>query len=709
MKRFSFSSLRVRLTLIVVIAVIPALGLIIYNASEQRRQAIHEAQENTLRLARIAGHLHGEIIEDTRIILTTLAQLPEVRESNLKKCNALMANLIKKYPNYVNLGLVRLDGYTVCNAFDPQSRAYAGDRNWFKGAIKKKDFSIGEYVVGRIMNKAVLVCGYPVLDSSGKIQSVVFAAIDLTWFNRFAAEVKMVPGATFVVLDRDGAILARHPDPEKWTGQKIPDPLLKEIITRHEGLTEASGLDGAMRVYAFLSLSGIPIGNVYVKIGIPKDRILSSVNRNLIRNLIMLGFIFISVLLLAWMGGNVFILRQVNTLLEATKRLSDGDLSVRMRPRHIKGELNQLADGFDRMAEALERRETERKQAEEALKASERKLHTVMDQAADAFFIHNTQGQLVDVNRRACQSLGYTREDLLSKTIADIDPEAIEARKDALWNKVIAGEVAILESHHKRKDGDTFPVEVSLGSICLGPETLILAISRDITERKQAEEEIKRSRDQLRTLSAHLQSLREEERAAIAREIHDELGQALTGLKMDLSWLDKRLPKKEELIEKTQSMLKLVDSTIQTVRKISTELRPGILDDLGIIAAIEWQAKDFENRTGIKCEFQLGQEKVDLDRDRSTAVFRIFQETLTNVVRHAQASKVKIELEVIEGNLLLKVFDNGLGIRERDILNPKSLGLLGMRERAHIFGGEVEIKGKHNEGTMVTVKIPMNK
>ena len=173
-----------------------------------------------------------------------------------------------------------------------------------------------------------------------------------------------------------------------------------------------------------------------------------------------------------------------------------------------------------------------------------------------------------------------------------------------------------------------------------------LQFGRDITERKKAEEQLKGSTEQLRALSAHLQSVREEERTLISREIHDELGQELTGLKMDLSWLVKRLSKNQKsLISKTESMLKLVDSTIQTVRRISSELRPGVLDDLGLIAAIEWQAQDFENRTGITCDFSSSVEEIGLDRDRSTAVFRIFQETLTNVSRHAKATRVKISLE----------------------------------------------------------------
>ncbi|MCH8055141.1 MAG: GAF domain-containing protein [Deltaproteobacteria bacterium] len=234
-------------------------------------------------------------------------------------------------------------------------------------------------------------------------------------------------------------------------------------------------------------------------------------------------------------------------------------------------------------------------------------------------------------------------------------------------------------------------------------------LEKDIIERKQAEEELRRSREQLRHLARHIQSVREVERSSIAREIHDELGQALTGLKMDLSWLRKKLSKdRHSLLVKTKSMLNLIDQTIQTVRKISTELRPGALDELGLAAAIEWQFQEFQNRTGIKGAVRSHLEEIHSDQARSTAVFRIFQEALTNIARHAKATRVNISLQEEGGSMILQVTDNGRGIKESKIFDGKSLGLLGMRERALPLGGEVAISGRRGEGTTVTVRIPLN-
>ena len=188
----------------------------------------------------------------------------------------------------------------------------------------------------------------------------------------------------------------------------------------------------------------------------------------------------------------------------------------------------------------------------------------------------------------------------------------------------------------------------------------------------------------------------------------EELGQALTGLKMDLSWLEKRLPKDlKEPADKVKSMFLLIDKTIHAVRKISAELRPQVLDDVGLTGTLKWQAREFQARAGIRCKVDLSEEEFVMDQERSTAVFRIFQEVMTNVARHAKATKVDIKLRLDADRLILNIIDNGLGISESDIRNPKSLGLLGIRERAFLLGGNVDIEGKSGRGTSVTLSVPL--
>ncbi len=233
-------------------------------------------------------------------------------------------------------------------------------------------------------------------------------------------------------------------------------------------------------------------------------------------------------------------------------------------------------------------------------------------------------------------------------------------------------------------------------------------LANEIAERRLAEERVRESEEKLRALAAHLITVREEERTHIAREIHDELGQVLTGLKMELTWLAKRLRDSQKpLIEKTKSMFGLIDLTIQSVRRISAGLRPEMLDEMGLVAAIGWHAKEFQRRTGIRCRIKLPDEGRTLDKDLSTTVFRIFQEILTNVARHSRATRVDVDISISDERLTLEVVDNGVGISSRALNDGKSLGLLGMQERALRFKGEIDISGSPGHGTRVAVLIPL--
>ncbi|MEI1278516.1 GAF domain-containing sensor histidine kinase [Leptospira venezuelensis] len=232
-----------------------------------------------------------------------------------------------------------------------------------------------------------------------------------------------------------------------------------------------------------------------------------------------------------------------------------------------------------------------------------------------------------------------------------------------------------------------------------------------VFERRDAENHLKTSGEQLRALSARLQEVREEERLLIAREVHDELGQLLTVLKIDLTLLKNNFQKSkgsESVVSELLSMIKVADSGIESVQRIATELRPLILEELGLLEGIEWYAKDFEKRSGIRCEIKIPTGTLSLEKDPSVALFRIFQEALTNAARHSKASCILVSC-LEEGQfLILKIQDNGIGIDPRRMNQSKSLGLIGMRERAVVLGGEVFISGSSGNGTSVIVKIPIS-
>lgn len=235
-----------------------------------------------------------------------------------------------------------------------------------------------------------------------------------------------------------------------------------------------------------------------------------------------------------------------------------------------------------------------------------------------------------------------------------------------------------------------------------------LAEAETYRERRHAEEQLLKSHEQLRALTAYLQFVREEERTRIAREVHDELGQMLTNLKIELAWLAARLPKHRRLLQdKAKQILGHADALAHMVRQIVTELRPGILDDIGLVAALEWQAGEFQRRTGLRCTFVSDVAREKWDDDVTTALFRIFQETLTNVLRHAQATRVDVHLWQEDGTLFLEIADNGHGITPEDVANTRSIGLLGMRERAALLGGEISFSGASGRGTTVLIRLPI--
>ena len=251
----------------------------------------------------------------------------------------------------------------------------------------------------------------------------------------------------------------------------------------------------------------------------------------------------------------------------------------------------------------------------------------------------------------------------------------------------------------------------SLGIVGIGAVALVvlgLAVLTSVEDRRQKQRAVlQRSFEQLRALAARLQDVREEERTRVAREIHDELGQALTSIKIDVASLIHELPPNQhQAVRRAESILELADETIHSVRRLATELRPGILDDLGLVAAVEWATAEFQARSGITCRVSLPDADIELDAERSTALFRILQETLTNIVRHANATEVEVRLTREIGRLSLEIHDNGIGFDEGALRPGRSLGLLGMRERALLLGGELTIHSASGRGTTVNVRIP---
>ena len=314
------------------------------------------------------------------------------------------------------------------------------------------------------------------------------------------------------------------------------------------------------------------------------------------------------------------------------------------------------------------------------------------------------------VNEAYARQYRVPMQELIGKTPAEFFAHDIASGK-AGWRAMFDAGHLHNETDERRMDGT--PVRIEGHYLCVYDErgriTGHLGIQRDITDRHRAAEEIAASREELRALAARLETIREEERTRIARELHDELGQALTGLKLDLAWLERRLNRhsQSELVDRCANLLGRLDDVMISVRRIITELRPSVLDQLGLGDAIEWQAQDFAARTGLALDLDIQCRGDSPPEGVASSVFRMLQEALTNVAKHAGATRVRVALRIEPDSLALDVSDNGRGITQDELRGSHSLGLLGLRERAIAWGGHVAITRNASQGTTVALRIPL--
>lgn len=332
--------------------------------------------------------------------------------------------------------------------------------------------------------------------------------------------------------------------------------------------------------------------------------------------------------------------------------------------------------------------------------------HVDKDAALDFIFEHQ---RMTKVNSAiVTQFNAASADELLGRTPAQFFAHDLAAAKRR-WREFFDRGWLHTETDERRLDGTPMRIEGDYMVIHDGEGRIAghFGIQRDVTDRYQAGEEIRASRQQLRALAARLQQVREEERAGIAREIHDELGQALTGLKMDIAWMKDRLPGDNDMRSQCASIIQRIDGTMTTVRRIATELRPSVLDQLGLAAALEWQGQEFGARTGIEVTLDLCADDCRIPGHLASAVFRILQESLTNVARHARATRVVIRLIRTVEWVTLEVSDNGIGIPRERLEGTASLGIVGMRERALACGGDFSITGVPNHGTIVLLSVPL--
>jgi signal transduction histidine kinase len=365
------SSLRVRLLLLVLLGMLPVLGLVLHSTFQQRQNALEETRQEALRVARIVARTQQQNIESSRQLLVTLAQIRNLANRE-DAGQSFMAKLLQIHPIYANLGIIDLDGNVVASAVTPTNQVNVGDRSYFQRATNTLKFSIGDYQMGRITGKPTLNLALPVKDvKTGQLKNVLFAALDLNWISTLIGRADLPDGSTLTIVDRNGAVLVRYPDPKRlYTGLIATNvPGTKRFLAKsREGTSRSRGMDGVLRLYGFTPLTKSEgLADAWVFIGIPTATIVRNANILLIQNLTLLGIVGLAALAVAWFGSDWFVLRQVQLLLDTTRKLTGGDLKARTGIQSATGELNQLGHAFDEMAGALEQRVLEKEQAQKEL------------------------------------------------------------------------------------------------------------------------------------------------------------------------------------------------------------------------------------------------------------------------------------------------------------------------------------------------------
>jgi PAS domain S-box-containing protein len=711
------SGLRLRLLLLVLLACAPLVGLTLHTASEERRRLVKEWNQRSQEMMELATREEVRVIGQTRQLLLALAESSQVRAGNRRNCGKLLDKMFGSSPRYANLGVIRTNGMVLASVRPMVEPANQTNRPFFRRALATRAFAIGDFPDGQTADKPTVIFSCPVFDSGGQIQAVVFAALDLDWVSSFesALPAQLPKGATWTEIDRDGKILVRYPLPGKWIGRPFPDKsLLKTVFSQNHGVVEAVSADGIPGYHAFATMhSQLVPGNVVTILGsIPEQVLFAEADRRLTENLTGLGIAACFAFMLGWIGSYFLILRPVRTLVKSSARLAAGEFSARTGLAHRGDELGQLTRAFDQMAQALEHREVERQSANYALKASEMRYRRLFETAQDGILILNADtGQIDDVNPFLTDMLGYSREQLLGNKLWEIGPF-----KDTKASKAEFREL-------QREDYvryDDLPLETSAGKSInvefvsnvyqVNGGRVIQCNIRNITERKLAEAKRKEYSRKLQVLSRRLVEAQETERRNIARELHDEIGQALTVMQLNLQAM-LQSPGTDALTPRLNESLEVVERVLEQVHDISLDLRPSILDDLGLEPALRWYTERQAALVELKVEFHTDQLEQRLDPVVETECFRVAQEALTNVVRHAQAKAVTVELRKEDGQLHLRVRDDGVGfdvapVREQ-AMRGASLGLLSMEERASLAGGGLEFKSNPGQGTEVHAWFPL--
>ncbi len=480
--KFTFSGVRARVLLLVALAVAPWLAISIYHVIEDRGFAADAAQDSALQLARLISFDQRETISRSRSLLQALSTLPEIRTGTPADCRLRLANLLDSTQSYANIGVTDAQGNLLCDARATRESINFSDRNWFREALKTRQFIIGNLIISRITGKPIIATALPIFNAQGTVQRIIYTTIDIGWLEHLLHQVKLPAGTVVSVMDANGAILARHPDGQQFAGKLNPmTTLVQAIVARkEEGIGEGKGIDGVTRLFAYHRLFENPAtASAYVSVTTPTAILFAKSDRQFARDMVIVGLATALIFILVWVGTNLLVLGKMKALIHATKRIAHGDFSTRTQIQG-SGELSELARTFDSMAQSLEL----------LFQQSQR----VMEVMPEAVIVSDSNGKIMTVNAQAEKLFGYTRSEMIGLSIEALVPERFRtthASHRSAYISLATPTVRAMgegrELFARRKDGTEFATEISLGPLKTEDGDFVISAVRDVSERKQFE------------------------------------------------------------------------------------------------------------------------------------------------------------------------------------------------------------------------------
>ncbi|MBI3959675.1 MAG: HAMP domain-containing protein [Chloroflexi bacterium] len=707
--------------------------LIILTGLDMRNAAIEQARRETQQVVHLITLQQQNVVEAAHTLLQALERFGNTFLYSPERCNAFLAEIGQSNPSYTGFSAVAPNGDLICSSLPLTTTVNVSDRAYFQRAMQSRQFSVGDYQIGRLSGQAILIFALPLLDEANEVDGLLIAGLDLAWFNRLTAQIELPPQSTITVFDRNGVILARQPDGERWIGQALPyESLVRTVLEEKQGSVEMLGLDDVRRLYSFAELPGADRG-VHTTVGVPAAVAYAESNRILTRNLGWLGVVFGLALLLAWVGSDHLILHQVTRLLEVTERLAGGDLSARADLSQTSGELSQLAQSFNQMAAALEAQEQERRRAEVALRKSEERYRMLFATMLDGYALHEliyaetgkpSDYRFLEVNAAFETMTGLSAQNIIGRTVRQVLPGIESTWIEMYGNVVLSGQPIQFENYAEPLDR-----YFEVIAFCPSPGQFA-TIFHDVTRSKQAEEALKEYAARLEQSNRELQDF--------AYITSHDLQEPLRKIRAFGDRLNARYQKELDaqgqdylarMTDAATRMSRLIDDLL-TYSRVNTRSLPFVPTDLGRVARAV--ADDLEIRiqqTGGRVEIE---ELPTLEAD-PRQMGQLLQNLIGNSLKFHRADAppvVKVYARRLdrspglmagEDSWQILVEDNSIGFEERhmerifqpferlhsrDEYEGSGIGLAICRKIVERHGGSITAASRPGEGTTFIITLP---